>query len=108
MISFFGCLGLFVASPFSWRLLFGYWSPFPLSWLPIGLAALWLIFVPMMLAIVAVRRKYWPVYGLGRCQHCGYMLFGLTSKRCPECGTPFEENNNETRTMQIPGSGPSE
>ncbi len=22
------------------------------------------------------------------CEHCGYLLRGLTSNRCPECGTP--------------------
>ena len=23
------------------------------------------------------------------CANCGYMLRGLTTPRCPECGTPF-------------------
>jgi rRNA maturation protein Nop10 len=26
-----------------------------------------------------------------RCQHCGYLLYGLTAKRCPECGEAFQE-----------------
>jgi len=25
-----------------------------------------------------------------RCTTCGYFLIGLTSARCPECGTPFD------------------
>jgi hypothetical protein len=24
-----------------------------------------------------------------QCQHCGYVLFGLSEPRCPECGRPF-------------------
>lgn len=26
-----------------------------------------------------------------RCLHCGYLLYGLTAKRCPECGEPFQQ-----------------
>jgi len=26
----------------------------------------------------------------GECQACGYLLFGLTEPRCPECGSPFD------------------
>lgn len=26
-----------------------------------------------------------------RCGHCGYLLYMLTSDRCPECGTPVEQ-----------------
>ena len=25
-----------------------------------------------------------------RCAKCGYLLYGLPSNICPECGTPFE------------------
>ncbi|HEX2971241.1 MAG TPA: hypothetical protein VHP11_02840, partial [Tepidisphaeraceae bacterium] len=27
----------------------------------------------------------------GVCARCGYLLYGLTEPRCPECGTPFDE-----------------
>lgn len=27
-----------------------------------------------------------------RCAKCGYLLFGLTEPRCPECGEPFDES----------------
>lgn len=26
----------------------------------------------------------------GRCANCGYLLFGLSVPRCPECGQPFD------------------
>lgn len=26
-----------------------------------------------------------------RCQNCGYLLYGLATKRCPECGEPFQQ-----------------
>ncbi len=26
----------------------------------------------------------------GACEGCGYLLFGLTEPRCPECGRPFD------------------
>jgi hypothetical protein len=26
----------------------------------------------------------------GRCRKCGYLLYGLTEPRCPECGEPFD------------------
>lgn len=30
------------------------------------------------------------------CRKCGYNLFGLSEKRCPECGTSFEQSPPET------------
>jgi len=30
------------------------------------------------------------VGGFGNCEQCGYLLFGLTSPRCPECGRGFD------------------
>ena len=29
--------------------------------------------------------------GYTRCGKCGYILTGLPEPRCPECGTPFDE-----------------
>ena len=34
--------------------------------------------------------KTWHKPDRTRCQKCGYMLKGLTSSRCPECGTNFK------------------
>lgn len=28
-----------------------------------------------------------------RCQECGYLLRGLTSERCPECGVPYDTSS---------------
>lgn len=39
------------------------------------------------------RRASVPVYGYllaMRCQHCQYILWGLSEPRCPECGTGFD------------------
>ena len=46
--------------------------------------------VPLTLAVWC-RRKWWPVRTPGFCAKCGYCLRGLTSPRCPECGTEFDE-----------------
>jgi len=33
-----------------------------------------------------------------RCENCGYLLTGLPTSRCPECGTPFDADAlRETR-----------
>jgi len=45
--------------------------------------------VPLTL-IVWCRRKWWPVRTPGFCVKCGYCLRGLSSRRCPECGTEFD------------------
>lgn len=31
-----------------------------------------------------------PTHHPFECRKCGYLLYGLTEPRCPECGTPFE------------------
>jgi hypothetical protein len=31
-----------------------------------------------------------PRVELSKCEHCGYLLYGLTEPRCPECGEPFD------------------
>lgn len=51
-------------------------------------------------AVVWCRRKWWPVRTPGYCTTCGYCLRGLTSPRCPECGTAFD-------TPPFPPNGPS-
>ena len=30
------------------------------------------------------------------CRQCGYMLFGLSEDRCPECGQPFDPADRST------------
>lgn len=56
-------------------------------------AFLWIVFVSMgfLTLVTYIRLLKWPVYGPGQCSKCGYCLFGLPSKKCPECGKPFCE-----------------
>jgi hypothetical protein len=55
-----------------------------------------LVVLPVALAIgfavlarLVVRRLYRVRTGDPVCDRCGYLLRGLTSARCPECGEPF-------------------
>jgi hypothetical protein len=57
--------------------------------LAVGLLAFWVGGAAIGSVLVCLRRRYWPVYPPGHCKKCGYCLFGLTSRRCPECGTEF-------------------
>ena len=44
----------------------------------------------------------------GRCRECGYLLKGLPENRCPECGTPFGEQNRvdeERQAYRVPMEG---
>jgi hypothetical protein len=43
---------------------------------------------------------------LGRCWECGYVLRGLTTHRCPECGTPFDPAEPATMNMGEEIRGP--
>jgi hypothetical protein len=57
-----------------------------------GFAALVLLAVgalTLLIGIVLVRRGWWPrrVGTDPHCRRCGYLLVGITSERCPECGT---------------------
>ena len=38
-----------------------------------------------------------------RCEKCGYFLIGLTTPRCPECGTPFDPAKLEK--LSVAGDG---
>jgi rubredoxin len=31
-----------------------------------------------------------------QCEMCGYLLFGLSENRCPECGHPFDPDKKDT------------
>jgi len=47
-----------------------------------------ILFVASMLAWV--NHPWLSKYKRFECQHCGYLLFGLKTPRCPECGTEFD------------------
>lgn len=46
------------------------------------LGSAWVLTIWFVYLRPRVRRRR------GRCQRCGYLLAGLISDRCPECGTP--------------------
>jgi hypothetical protein len=54
---------------------------------------LWpLLLVAAYLAIREVRRVSLQRRRRGHCKNCGYDLQGLPEPRCPECGSPFEQD----------------
>src|SRR5262245_60323394 len=62
-----------------------------------GFAILALILtLPVVLAgVIMLVRGRWPSRrgDEPRCRKCDYLLFGLSSKRCPECGTELTDRN---------------
>lgn len=61
----------------------------------LGLAAVALVAsVPIVLVVSVVVRAARGEGGRPpipeRCRGCGYLLFGLSEQRCPECGVAFE------------------
>ncbi len=56
------------------------------------LVGVWGLTGSVLCAVVFLRNRYWPVYPPGCCKKCGYCLYGLTSRRCPECGRPFTDS----------------
>jgi len=56
---------------------------------------------PARAALVEAVTADAAVPNSARCLHCSYALRGLTSRRCPECGVPFDLN--DPRTMCLPG-----
>ena len=58
------------------------------AWLPLIVFSAWPI-----LSLALLLRRRWRTHRrrkLGLCVKCGYNLTGLTSPRCPECGTGFD------------------
>jgi hypothetical protein len=57
------------------------------------LIGVWGLSGSVLCSVVFLHNRYWPVYPPGHCKKCGYCLYGLTSQRCPECGTPFTDSH---------------
>jgi hypothetical protein len=57
-----------------------------------GLPFVWVLYVALSGAVVLTIRRWRRVgqYSAGQCAKCGYLLQGLPSTRCPECGTVAE------------------
>ena len=53
--------------------------------------------VAVLLGLIFVPRRISP----GHCQKCAYNLHGLTEARCPECGTPFAPNSQQTTSGSL-------
>jgi hypothetical protein len=75
-----------------------------LAWLPrlYRDQATWILFIPLWPGVLGLGVATFLVWRRTRaritgnehcCQLCGYNLRGLTSKRCPECGTAFSDSN---------------
>lgn len=56
------------------------------------------IILPFTLRVMRSVREKWPEV---QCVTCGYLLYGLTTARCPECGTEFDP-------AKLPGLSPVE
>ncbi len=62
--------------------------------------------------VVFLLNRYRPIHLPGHCVECGYNLRGLSSLRCPECGTPFDAEQTDepnqpcgAHTQPSPSSG---
>lgn len=58
-----------------------------------GLISVGGLCLALLLSVVVLRslgRRWRRQYNPTVCRICGYMLIGLTNRRCPECGTKFE------------------
>lgn len=59
-------------------------SPFRIIVIPIIIP--WILYFLMCQILSLIRSKH----NGNRCQHCGYLLQGLSNNLCPECGTEFD------------------
>ena len=59
-----------------------------------------LAILPCVAVFRIVRARRLP--GPGECAKCRYLLRGLTSDRCPECGTPFDSAQLEQQLAGTP------
>jgi phosphopantothenoylcysteine decarboxylase/phosphopantothenate--cysteine ligase len=62
------------------------WSPDEARGPFLLIGGLFLFSMPVWLFLASSRL---PIESHLHCQKCGYLLVGLSSPRCPECGTPF-------------------
>lgn len=65
-----------------------HWTPIIYSaTVPLGLITFAILF-SMAILVISIRRS-WSPRKTGTCRNCDYDLFGIISKRCPECGVPI-------------------
>jgi len=91
------CAAGHIALPLFWTLLVNMfdWSPDEAHWpfVIMGsgyVAAVTLAGIYVLLNPPRLERSPWE------CRQCGYLLYGLPSGDCPECGVPFERPPEST------------
>ena len=63
--------------------------------------AIGLLFSAVVWAICSHRTWAESRIPPGHCRKCGYNVFENTSGRCPECGTPIEQDHREEATDSL-------
>lgn len=61
-------------------------------------------FLAVVMLIPPPRRimaRMTPAPPIGSCWECGYLLRGLETHRCPECGRPFDPDDESTMNMGL-------
>ncbi len=63
-------------------------DPPPIPWWEsvLSLMVIWLISVGIAAAAIAILHLFWKPTLKNVCERCGYLLQGLRSNQCPECG----------------------
>lgn len=72
-------------------------DPPPIPWWEsvLSLIVIWLISVVIAAVAIATLHLFWkPTLGK-MCERCGYLLQGLRSDRCPECGESVAQLSNQ-------------
>ncbi len=56
------------------------------------------LYVPLFIFVLPTAFLWWRDHRRpkGHCQNCGYDLTGNVSGRCPECGTPVDDDVSES------------
>ena len=72
-------------------------DPPPIPWWDpvLSLIVIWLISVGIAAAAVALLHLIWKPPLKNICDRCGYLLQGLTSDNCPECGESIAHLHNQ-------------
>ncbi len=72
------------------------------AWHQVLSSAIWAVITSAVSAgVLAVRIRWLPVYGDGRCRRCGYLLRGLPTSRCPECGTDAADSSAADEEVKL-------
>lgn len=72
-------------------------DPPPIPWWEsvLSLMVIWLISVGIAAAAIAILHLFWRPTLEQACERCGYLLQGLRSDYCPECGESISQPRNQ-------------